>query len=827
MKLRLLCLAFAAIAPIGAFAQFDFGGGGGGQSKPAWESFKLPNKTMKLDFRNSSIDMVLALYTKVSGITIIKDPNLKDNITLTTARAVPISEAFEILSAALSVRNYEIQKNGNVLVVRGRQRDGRGGFGSNQGGNNQGGFGSMTPEQIQQMMQGAQGSSELRVYRITYANASQVARVVNDVFQQQFNLGGFNFGGGNNNRNNFGRGGNQGRGNFNFGGMAPPIRASSDDYSNTVIVNAPSKTHTQIADLIKEIDKQTEEPQKSKVYPLTYATADTLQPVLQNVLQSNMPRGRGGATGNQTVDQRFTAFPFFGGGFGQQQRNQAAGSVVSEMRTNSLVVTTTENNQKVVEQVLKELDKEVKLEATTFVFPLANARADQVATLFRQAFGNRSGMNNAGGQNRFGGTNNNNQNRNNNPFGNNNRGGGGGTGAGFNIGGNNQLTEEEIVLALSDPNAANGDLATNVGVTDGMYNQLLAMQQGGGQQNRQGTTTGRTQDGRLIQTQDLTNQITVIPDQNTNSLIVVASPENAQLLQQILGQLDKIPEQVMIETIIVEASLDAETKLGFEWQGVQEKAFGRDGKTGTANQDFGLRTGGNPQGFRYTLTGGALTGFLNAMQTDTRFNVLSTPRIFTSNNVQAQINISQRVPFVVSQRTDANGNITFNYDFEDVGIVLTVTPRITSGGYVTMDVQQTANDLQGFTSFNAPIVNQRQAQTTVAVQDGHTVILGGIMRSTVSSTVKKIPLLGDIPILGNLFRSTSKNNQKTELLVFMTPRVVRNPEEASSITDQQKSDLSKQTQKQLGTVIKPKPEQKSDDTKKDDTKKDNKEGKPR
>ena len=231
-----------------------------------------------------------------------------------------------------------------------------------------------------------------------------------------------------------------------------------------------------------------------------------------------------------------------------------------------------------------------------------------------------------------------------------------------------------------------------------------------------------------------------------------------------------------------------------------EKAFGDTGVTGTGAQGFGIGQAA-AQGFKYTLAGGSLTAFMNALKTDTKFNVLSTPKIFTSNNVQAEINISQRVPFVVSQREDANGNLTYNYDFEDVGIVLTVTPRSTSGGYVTMEVSQTANDLQGFTSFNAPSVNQRQAQTTVAVKDGETVVLGGIMRSTVSSTVKKVPLLGDIPILGNLFKSTDKTNSKTELMLFLTPRVVRNPDEASKLTDDEKKKLSKPTQDQLNKAI--------------------------
>ena len=153
---------------------------------------------------------------------------------------------------------------------------------------------------------------------------------------------------------------------------------------------------------------------------------------------------------------------------------------------------------------------------------------------------------------------------------------------------------------------------------------------------------------------------------------------------------------------------------------------------------------------------------------------------------------------------NANGQTTYSTAFLDVGIILTVTPRITSNGYVTMDVDQTANDLQGYTSFNSPIVNQRQATTTVSVKDGETIVLGGIIRNTVSSTTNKIPLLGDIPLFGKLFQSTTTDKQKTELLVFLTPHVVRNPEDARNLKDQNLKDLSPVNQKAVRDKL-PKP----------------------
>jgi general secretion pathway protein D len=811
MRINALLCALALL-PAAGFAQlFDFGGGATGPSQP-WKEFKLPNKTVKLDFRNANVDMVLSLYQRLSGITIVKDPALTGPITITSAKEVPLDEAFQILSTTLSLKNFDLRKDGNMLVIR--QRNSR----SNQGGGS--GGSNFSPEMISSLMGGMNQRSDLRVYPIKFANAASVARTINEVFQgtqdpfsqlmQQFNSGAF--------RQPAGAQGNQRRMNFPMGlggrNNGSAVRASSDDYSNTVIVNAPSDVHQQVADLIDRIDKQTEQPLKPKVFKLEYAAADDLAPVIQNVLTANAPRGRGGqGNTNVPIEQRFQQAFRFG-------TTQAAfGTVVSEPRTNSLIVTATQDNLDIVGAVIGELDKEVVVESSTFVVPLENARADLVADLLNRAFGSRTGGVNTG-MNRNTGTNQNRntQNRNNNQF-RPNTGGGGGNNFGFGGGRSPEEDPNNLYLEMQDPNSMDGDLLTTVEVAQGFQQMFGGGTRQGGAQRTGGQTTDRDAQGRLINVRDLTGQVTIIPDPNTNSLIIVTTPGNQALLQGILEQLDKIPEQVMIETIIVEATLDASSKLGVEWNFIGSRPFGTPGTTGTSGQNFGLNTPG-AQGFKFTLTGGTLTAFLNALQTDQKFEVLSTPRIFTSNGSQAQINISQRVPYVVSQREDANGNLTFNYNYQDVGIVLTVTPRITSNGQVTMDISQTANDLQGFTTFNAPIVNQRLADTTVSVKDGETVILGGIIRSTVSSTTNKVPLLGDIPLLGNLFKSTSKTKGKTELLVFLTPRIVRDNDEAQRLREQQQNELSKGTQKVLGDKVPPvsKPGDKKDPPKADDKK---------
>lgn len=785
MRIRLLILCIVAMLTPLASAQFDFGFGQAGPSTP-WTEFKLnPSTKIKLDFRNASIDMVLAFFQKTTGITFVKDPAFTGPVTVTSATEVSLNEAFQILSTVISLKNFELKKEGNLLVVRPKQT--RGGRGSGMESPFPPGFdlsSLQTPQTV------------LRVYPIQYANAAQVARVINEVFLQQQATDPLS-----QLMQAMGRGPQQGgRGGFQRGGMqrlgssptaGQTVRASSDDYSNTVIVNAPEKDHVQVKALIGELDKQTEQPLQPRVFKLDFASATEVAPVVQNVLVANAPKGRGGQ-GNQQVpiEQRFQQAMRFG------SAQAAFGNVVADTRTNSLIVTATDDNLALVEKVIKELDTEVVYENSTFVFPLSNARADSIAGLLQQAFGTRSNGTNNRTQT-FGGATNRNNNRNNNNRNNNNRNNNNRGGGGARIGGEDPEANM-LELDLEDPDAMSGELLTSIDVAQGF----------GLQQNRGGTgaqqAQGRDDQGRLINTRDLSGQVTVIPDPNTNSLIIVTGPENVDLIRQILEQLDRIPEQVMIETIIVEATLDESSKMGVEWQYVQDKAFGNSGTTGTARSDFGLGTAAATlQGFKYTLTGGNLTSFLNALKTDQKFQVLSTPRIFTSNNVEAEINISQRVPYVLSQREDPNGNLTFNYAFLDVGIVLTVTPRITSNGYVTMDVTQTANELQGFTTFNAPIVNTREATTTVSVKDTETVILGGIIRKSVNTTTRKIPLLGDIPILGNLFKSTDKQDVRTELMVFLTPRIVRDEDEARRLRDQTLDGTDPATRKVIQKVLPP------------------------
>ena len=797
---RYILLLLVLMAQACALAQFAF-------DTPAWEQFKLNTKVrIKLDFRNASADAIVQTFGEASGIAIVRDPGLTGGITLQSPRPQALKDAFAMFNVALTLRGYELSKQGNFLVIKQKQQargSGRSGFGSGTGSTDMtGGFGAMTD-----MTGGRTDQSIVHVYIIKFASATAVAKIVTDVFTNQSST--------TNSTNPFfgGRGGMGGpggipgmggpggqtgttdtsqdntasTGGFNGRGsrtQASTVKASADEYSNSIVVKASSTEHEQIALLIEQLDKQTDQPLTSKVFQLKYASASDMTSVIQNVLTNNAVKGRGGSTTTQTNSN-----PFFPGGFrgGGNQSSSNSNGVSADTRTNSLVVTSTKDNLALVEQVITQLDKPITFETGAFVVPLQNARADLIAQLINSSFSSsRSSGTTANTSNtRSTTTTNNNNNRTNS----NNPGSLGSTSRSINngsgtraIAGNNYNGIEMTDLAEGAPMMlAQGQFG---GGGFGGNNNSGRTSSSSSQQST--ISTGYDSDGKLINYRDLTGTVNAIADTNTNSVIIITAPQNREIIQKILDQLDRIPEQVMIETLVVEASLDATNKLGVEWSAKKGSS--------TASSLFGLAAdAAQPQGLRYTLSGTQYSVFLQGLQTDTRFDVLSTPRIFTSNNSTAQINISQSLPYVTNQTIDTNGNYAYSYAFMDVGIVLTVTPRITSNGYVTMDVTQTANDFVSYTSFNAPIVNQREAQTTVSVQDGETVVLGGIIKSSSTATINKIPLLGDIPIIGSLFRSTNKIKNKTELLVFLTPHVVRDAKEAQRLREQTESQLQKKT----------------------------------
>jgi general secretion pathway protein D len=552
----------------------------------------------------------------------------------------------------------------------------------------------------------------------------------------------------------------------------PAVKASADDYSNALIVNAESQQQDEIQKIINEIDKPTDQPQKTRVFKLRYAIATDVVAIVQNVLSGSATTGRGAANTQNNNNNRFGPFAFFGGG-GRNNNQNTNGTVVADARTNSVIVTSTEAIMAQVVQMIEQLDRSIVNIDSTFIIHLTNARADVVAQIINSTFGKSgsSGINTSGQVS-------------NRTVGSSSSSGSSGPsslGARSSSSSSSSQTFSVTASAISKSNTNNNQSSSSQTLVQGI-----------------------TSEGNVVQTHDLYGLISAIPDVNTNSVIIVAPPEGRKIVENIVEQLDKIPQQVMIETVVVDATLDATDNLGVEWNFNQNNPFNLKNATGAGTNNFGLQpaAGSSPlAGFSYTLTGAQYSAFLNAAKTDKKYEILSTPRIFTTNNAEAEINVSQSVPYLTSQTTDTTGATIANYSFVTVGLVLDVTPRILSNGLVSMDVTQTANDIAGYTTYNAPIINQREADTTVSVRDGETIVLGGIISHSTNNNVSKTPILGDIPLIGNLFKSSNKTSNKTELLVFLTPRIVNTAEEVKKIVEDNKADLAKPSLEQLNSVM--------------------------
>jgi general secretion pathway protein D len=177
------------------------------------------------------------------------------------------------------------------------------------------------------------------------------------------------------------------------------------------------------------------------------------------------------------------------------------------------------------------------------------------------------------------------------------------------------------------------------------------------------------------------------------------------------------------------------------------------------------------------VTGGKVNFLLRALQNEGKLEVLSRPQILTADNQEATINVGQRIPLVSDTRvTDQNSTLS-SYKYESVGVSLTVTPRISPDGFVKMDIGQTNSQISSANveiskGVSIPIINQRSATTTVSVQSGQSILIGGLISTTDDVRTKKIPLLGSIPGLGFLFRSKSVNHERKELLIILTPQIL-------------------------------------------------------
>lgn len=295
-------------------------------------------------------------------------------------------------------------------------------------------------------------------------------------------------------------------------------------------------------------------------------------------------------------------------------------------------------------------------------------------------------------------------------------------------------------------------------------------------------------------------KITITPDKATNSLVIMASPTDYQNLLQVVQKLDRKRRQVFVQAMIAEVSLDKASDLGIQWGlfgGASTGSVAAAGiydPFGTLSPFFAavgqLTTAGLLPADMKLSSAANFPFILKALQSSGIMNILSSPTILTSDNKEAEIFVGENVPFMGTSTIGTGGVSQQSVDRKDTGITLKITPQITDGDYIKLDVMQEISALKDTVQIGVASTDRtttkRSAKTSVIVKDQETVAIGGLISEIERESVSKIPLLGDIPLLGYLFRSKSMKREKTNLILLLTPRVIKDGRDLVDVTQKQR-----------------------------------------
>lgn len=309
-------------------------------------------------------------------------------------------------------------------------------------------------------------------------------------------------------------------------------------------------------------------------------------------------------------------------------------------------------------------------------------------------------------------------------------------------------------------------------------------------------TTSRSQGNASLE------GVIIIPDEPGNALIIMAEPQQYRALSKIIKHLDVMPLQVLIDASIVAVKLDDNLAYGVEWLFRNSGPNGLKGlgALGNINDTLtGIAASGASGGFTYGLltSGNDIRLIFTALAKDNRINVLSSPSLMVLNNQEATIKVGDSVPIRTAESTNTSGGgtnpiQTSSIEMLDTGVILKVKPRVNASGQIVLEIDQSVDTASQTTSsqIDSPTILKRQIKTTVAVVDGESVMLGGLINETHTYDNNGIPYLKDIPYVGWLFGTVGKKVTKDELVVVITPRVVANKFDARKITDEFKRKLT-------------------------------------
>ncbi|HPU15560.1 MAG TPA: secretin N-terminal domain-containing protein, partial [Polymorphobacter sp.] len=293
----------------------------------------------------------------------------------------------------------------------------------------------------------------------------------------------------------------------------------------------------------------------------------------------------------------------------------------------------------------------------------------------------------------------------------------------------------------------------------------------------------------------------ITSDETNNAVIVYGTPRDYAIIEDALRKLDVLPYQVLIEAAITEVTLNDNMRYGVEWnfQAGDTNFALTDNKTSIPGRMF--------PGFSFFFSNNnSITATLNALEERTKVNVLSAPKLMVLNNQTAALQVGDQVPVATQSAvgvTNPDSPIVNSIEYRDTGVILKVTPRVNGSGLVLLDIAQEVSDVSktGSSTINSPTISTRRISTSIAVQDGQVIALGGLIRDSQTAGTSGIPFLSRLPLLGGLlFGKTDDTGNRTELLVLLKPRVIKTVDDARAVTDELRAKI-----KSLGPEVGPVP----------------------
>jgi general secretion pathway protein D len=281
-------------------------------------------------------------------------------------------------------------------------------------------------------------------------------------------------------------------------------------------------------------------------------------------------------------------------------------------------------------------------------------------------------------------------------------------------------------------------------------------------------------------------------DDRKNMILILSKPNAYHDLLNLLRTLDIPVRQVLIEATIVELTLTDELQYGVEWF-IDNASQGGSYTLGTL-KNLGLESMG--LSYSFLSESGKFQSLVSALAEADKANILSTPRLIVLDNMEAAIQVGKDVPIItgevssVESSSSSSTNVYNTVEYRSTGVLLKVKPTINTDGLLTLDITQEVSDLSDTSGVSdSPIILTRKITTTIIAAHGQTIVLGGLMKENLTLVESKVPLLGDIPLLGNLFKHASKTKEKTELLVLVTPTILTNPDDAATVSNQLRRQL--------------------------------------